>query len=293
MIPEPNIFYLEFGLFNNIPFEEGEKINAFNVLYYKGTIDAHCPKCEKETVLESIDNYPMVSYDQFGNLKNPYVPAQTGKHLKTSYYGKQKFVLKEFKCTRCSAIHQFHFEVTTLDTNPNTFQIKKVGQCFSIADYQNHDVKKYRKVLGKEMYNEFSKSVGLFSHGVGIGSFVYLRRIIEIFVIQDAYDKESKKDEFNDEVYQKSRIKEKIDLLKNSIPEFLVSNKSLYGILSKGIHELSEKECLEIFPVLKTSIEYILDEIKAKKELEEKKHKLSEQIGKISTSLNNRIEKNE
>ena len=285
MIPEPNIFYLEFGLFNYVPFEEGEKINAFYVLYYKGTIDAHCPKCEKETVLESIDNYPMVSYDHLGNARTSNVPALTGSHLKTSYYGKQKFVLKEFKCTRCSAIHQFHFEVNTLDTSPKTFQIKKVGQCFSIADYQNHDIKKYRKVLGKEMYNEFSKAVGLFSHGVGIGSFVYLRRIIEIFVIQEAYDNESKKDGFNDEFYQKSRIKEKIDLLKDSIPEFLVSNKSLYGILSKGIHELSEKECLEIFPVLKTSIEYILDEIKAKRELEEKKLKLSDQINKINSQL--------
>lgn len=74
-------------------------------------------------------------------------------------------------------------------------------------------------------------------------------------------------------------------LLKNSIPEFPVNNKTLYSILSKGIHELSEEECLDIFPVLKTAIEYILDEIKAKKELEEKKRILSEQIGKINSNI--------
>ena len=80
-------------------------------------------------------------------------------------------------------------------------------------------------------------------------------------------------------------IKEKIDLLKESIPDFLVSNKALYSILSKGIHELSEQECLELFPVMKTSIEYILDEIKARRELEEKKKKLSEQINKVNEQL--------
>lgn len=291
MIPEPNIFYLEFGLFNNIEFEEKDKNRVFNVLFYKGTVDAHCPNCEKDSVLESIDNFPVVSYDHLGNkFTNKPVPAITGNHLKLSYYGKQKFVLKEFKCTRCAIIHQFHFEVDSNEDNPQKFFIKKVGQCFSIADYQNHDIKKYRKILGKELYNEFSKGVGLFSHGVGIGSFVYLRRIIEKFIIQEAYNKESENLKFDKELYEKSRIKERIDLLKNALPDFLVTNKSLYSILSKGIHELGEQECLEIFPVLKTSLEYILDEVKANQELEEKKKELSMQINVINEKLGKKTE---
>ena len=293
MIPEPNIFYLEFGLFNNIEFGDEDKNRVFNVLFYKGTIDAHCPNCEKDSVLESIDNFPQVNYDQSGNFynnTNRMVPAKSGQHLKLSYYGKQKFVLKEFKCSRCAIIHQFHFEVNSNDDNPPKYYIKKVGQCFSIADYQNHDIKKYRKILGQELYNEFSKGVGLFSHGIGIGSFVYLRRIIEKFIIYEAYKKESEKAEFDKDLYEKSRIKERIDLLKKSLPDFLVTNKSLYSILSKGIHELGEQECLEIFPVLKTSLEYILDEVKAKKELEDKKKKLSEQINKINEQIGKKTE---
>jgi hypothetical protein len=39
-----------------------------------------------------------------------------------------------------------------------------------------------------------------------------------------------------------------------------VTNKSIYSILSKGIHELAEEECLNAFPVIKLSIELILDE---------------------------------
>ena len=41
------------------------------------------------------------------------------------------------------------------------------------------DIKKYAKVLCKDKYREFSKSIGLVDHGVGIVSFVYLRRIFE------------------------------------------------------------------------------------------------------------------
>jgi len=266
MIPEPDIIYLEFGLFNEIEFKEENKNEIFDILFFDGTIDAYCPKCQKDSVLESIENYPRVNYNSSGDYyENNNIAARSASHLEFDYYEKQRFVLKRFRCS-----------------------LKKFGQCFSIADYQNHSIKKYRKVLGKEMYNEFSKGVGLFSHGVGIGSFVYLRRIIEKFVIDETFQKESEKPEFDVEVYEKSRVKEKIELLKNSLPDFLVENKALYGILSKGIHELSEQECLDIFPVMKTSIEYILDEVKAKKELDEKKKKLSEQINKINEQLGNK-----
>ncbi len=40
----------------------------------------------------------------------------------------------------------------------------------------------------------------------------------------------------------------------------------MYSILSKGIHELSEEECLQYFKLMKIGIELILDE-----QLEEKK----------------------
>ncbi len=66
-------------------------------------------------------------------------------------------------------------------------------------------------------------------------------------------------------------MSEKIDLLGTDyLPEIMVNNKEIYGILSKGIHELSEKECIENFPILFNSIEVIL-ETKLMKDLEEKR----------------------
>lgn len=63
---------------------------------------------------------------------------------------------------------------------------------------------------------------------------------------------------------------EKIEILSEFLPDFLVEHKHLYGILSKGVHELSEEECLENFDIVKTGIELILDEVIEKKKKLEK-----------------------
>ncbi|MEZ4843255.1 MAG: hypothetical protein R3A43_03275 [Bacteroidia bacterium] len=78
---------------------------------------------------------------------------------------------------------------------------------------------------------------------------------------------------------------EKIELLKSFLPNFLVKNKVLYGILSKGIHELKEQECLDIFPVVKLGVELILDEKLKQKEQEDKIKQAEQLIGKVATNL--------
>ena len=52
----------------------------------------------------------------------------------------------------------------------------------------------------------------------------------------------------------------KLKLLKGHLPEFMVKNHLAYGILSKGVHELTEDECLKYFKPLKSVIELILNE---------------------------------
>lgn len=78
---------------------------------------------------------------------------------------------------------------------------------------------------------------------------------------------------------------EKISLLKNHLPDFLVENKSLYSILSKGIHELSEQGCLGAFPIVKLGIEMILDEKIREKERKAKEEEARKAIGKLTEEL--------
>ena len=56
-------------------------------------------------------------------------------------------------------------------------------------------------------------------------------------------------------------VDEKIALLSEYLPEFMVKHrKSLYGVISKGIHELSKEENLKNFRIVKDAIDIILKE---------------------------------
>jgi hypothetical protein len=161
--------------------------------------------------------------------------------------------------------------------------VTKIGQYPSLADLNSDEIKKYRRILG-DKYKEFSKAVKLASHGVGIGSFVYLRRIFEN-LIEEAHQEAIKTNSWNEYDYQKSRMDEKIRLLKDYLPEFLVKNQILYSILSKGIHELSEDECLKYFGSIKLGIELILDEKLEKLDREAKIKEAEKSISEIHSEL--------
>lgn len=136
--------------------------------------------------------------------------------------------------------------------------ITKIGQYPSAADLEVIP-KDYSKILDEEKQFEFKRSIGLKSFGVGIGSYVYLRRIIET-LIKNAHDYASKSAQWDEEKYKSEDIKGRIKLLDKHLPKFLIENKKIYSILSKGIHELNETECIKYYDVLKNCIEMILDE---------------------------------
>ena len=80
---------------------------------------------------------------------------------------------------------------------------------------------------------------------------------------------------------------EKIKSLNGYLPSFIVESNSIYGVLSKGIHELTEEECLDYFDCMRQSIELILDE---RLEQLEKKKKIDE-VKKTLNSITSQIKK--
>jgi hypothetical protein len=114
-----------------------------------------------------------------------------------------------------------------------------------------------------------------------------LRRIFEN-LIEEAHEKtvvENK--EFSNDEYIKAKMDEKIKMVKDYLPEFLVENRSLYSILSKGIHDLTEDECLQYFETVKIGIEQILDEKIIQKEKELKAEKARKAIQNAHGNLTN------
>jgi len=63
-----------------------------------------------------------------------------------------------------------------------------------------------------------------------------------------------------EEDYKKARWPERIKLLSSLLPDYLVEHSAVYGVLSKGVHELTEEECTEYFDVIHTTIEIICEE---------------------------------
>jgi hypothetical protein len=78
---------------------------------------------------------------------------------------------------------------------------------------------------------------------------------------------------------------ERVKMLKGYVPEYLVENANVYGVLSKGVHELSESECADHFEVMHTSIEIICEEKLVDLERKEKSAAGAKALQKVMQSL--------
>lgn len=264
-LESPKVFHLEMPLYRSYDLLMGSvKEKIYELITFSGTIDAYCIWCKKESVFRSSPTSRWVLSQWLSQIENDlqefgWYCAHNNDHHYRSYY----FTAK----------------------GSNVFQ--KVGQFPSVADFQIPQAGKYRKILGEDQYKEFTRGIGVAAHGVGIGSFVYLRRVFEN-LIEEAHQKaKPEAKSFSDEAYIRARMDDKIKMVKDHLPDFLVENRSLYAILSTGIHDLTEEECLQYFETVKIGIEQILDEKIIQKEKAEKAQKAREAIQKVHGNLTN------
>lgn len=229
-------------------------------------LDCYCIECNERSTFQRIEMYR----------------PQVGQCIGTNHYEEiYELRLFRFKCSR-NEKHIIQFILFTDNQNVSY----KIGQFPSMADLAIAEIQKYHNVLGKEKFREFSRAVGLLSHGVGIGAFVYLRRIFE-GLVEEAHIEAMKDESWDEENYTRPHIgmNDKIKMLKKYLPDFLVENTKIYAILSKGIHELNEDECKDYFGVIKAGIELILDQKIELKERKEKEQKARTEIQKVHQKL--------
>ena len=279
-------FLFDFPLYQEVAKDEGcleiiDFITKDN--FYEHNVDGYNPieKCDSTFLLYCGINTAIVSS-----------PGAVGSSLFTQYVSNKN---KEFsifevvlKCKRYRTFLHFLVHIKYEEDGNENRQIKsisKVGQYPSVADFHIGKVHKYDKVLPKERMREFTKAIGLAANGVGIGSFVYLRRIFEHLVFEALEVAKKDKPEFDETVFISSRMNERIQMLSGYLPDFLVENHTIYGILSKGIHELSEDVCNKHFSILRESIEMILDEKLEAYQKEQKKKSIKQALSKIAGDI--------
>lgn len=244
--------YLETPLYTAVHVDSFEDLLNLINYYYVEPFDGYNPILKQETTFTVMSESWMQRF-----------AGDTNEYLK---------VRLQCKRSDLAFVYLFHWD-------GEKGILTKVGQDPSLAEFHTSKAKQYDKIFEKSYLKEYTKAIGLAAHGVGIGSFVYLRRVFEK-LIYEAADVKFKIDETGKSDFIKMRMNDKISFLSDFLPNFLVENRELYGILSVGIHELDEKTCLNHFEVVKVGIEFILDE---KLENHQREKKMQEAVLKIKS----------
>lgn len=263
--------YLKIGLYEDILHDDFSKVMEY--LGAELTFDSYCCECQKDGTFKSRETDEYRRY----RLMETALLGKPANSKEDSIQDTFQYIARIFSCAR-NENHRLIFMFKT-----DNEKVIKIGQHPSIADLQKADLRKYRPVLSKD-YLEFATAIKIQSNGVGIGSFVYLRRIVER-LIEEAHIKKSTETDWDEDTYKRAKVGGKIDMLKGTLDEDAHEIlKPLYGILSKGIHELDEEECLKYFGDFKIAIEFILDGKLAQHEREQKKKRVTSAVHSIASS---------
>ncbi len=209
------------------------------------SIEQYCENCGKLRTFKSVRN-------QFSEILSEYHARSIGyagyKFEDLVNNDERCFVL-DFQCQHdCSEHHYFAIKIHNLT-------IQKIGQYPSFAKEEVlQNLRKYKNIIS-EYYPELTKALSLYSQNMGIASFVYFRRIFEHLVNKKySHYGYSKQIKFIDKL---KAVEKKEKIVPDDIKEV---KEQIYAVLSKGIHEYDEKECIELFPAVQFIIERILDE---------------------------------
>ena len=262
-IKNPNKFL---NLIQDFPLYKRETITTSDLSSFCVTerfiIEQYCEKCGTN---RSFCTRPRTFCSEIiaELVKMTPTPGTIEHTKKTSELGLEKdcFVILPFECQHfCGERHS-----VTVRVSSEGF-MEKIGQFPSFSKLQvEENLRRYRNIISK-YYPELTKSVSLYSQGYGIASFVYLRRILE-HLIDEKYNclsnaKNTAK--FVDKLNEVEKVEE-------IIPQDMVSIKGqIYSILSKGVHEYDEDECLSLYESVKFVIEDILDKQIANRERKKK-----------------------
>ena len=260
--PSPLEFLLKEPLYRPHIVEDKSCWLALDTLYFDQTYDSYCIACKRDSTFRGESETRPATL-----IRDPQADSMRKRNRLPEFFPRIPTGTYSVggRCTRHQHLQFFiflieaHMEKTADEQFTRIVTLQKIGQFPSSADLTLPRVKHYAAVLGKELRGDLTRAIGLAAHDVGIGAYAYLRRVFEA-LIEQAHVEAAKESSWDDSTYQQSRMADKVKMLRTLLPEFLVQNPGMYSLLSKGIHELSEQDCLDSFPALLAGIELILDE---------------------------------
>lgn len=226
---------------------------------------AYCVQCETMSVFEAeSQNIVQITAPVVGHYEIPKDDIR--------FYGDIDFG-KRLHCAMCGMFMTVYFKV--IDN-----KIVKVGSYPSIADLDRGRLFSECNIPKSRIPKELAAAIGLKAHGVYIGAYAYLRRVFET-LIEEARKKAEQAGTLV-ENFKNLHVKEKIKALSDYLPEYMVENRKAYGILSKGIHELSEEDCKAGYDILYNLIVMILEDQEERRKKELRKKDISNAINTLN-----------
>lgn len=178
-------------------------------------------------------------------------------------YGQGNILIQEYEC--CVNNRHKKYDIYYLSSS----KIIKIGQYPSEYDTRSNEyLDKLKVVCGRKDAKEIAKFVDkaliMESSGLGIPALVYMRRSFERLIAIS----EDKNNLENTGTTMAERIKNN-----PLLPELIKDNVRLYNIISEGIHNETEEECMELFKLIKSGFTILLrktyEHVQEQKELDE------------------------
>lgn len=223
-----------------------------------------CSKCDLKTThsfssdLSNLKQSPISPKPMPTGLTIPYPKAMFSTY--TLVYG----------CEQCRKSY-YYFQVSFEDGH-----VLKTGQYPSAMTDIDGAVK---KKLGENLASLYQKGKICESHGLGIASMSYYRRVVEekVFdILNEAKDfaptgEEKKFEDFIENIKKEHSFEKKADFIKNSLPKIIVPDgenllKLLFGVISKGLHSKSDDECLAMAKDVSSLLEAVIHALNSQAE---------------------------
>ena len=259
-------FYFNTGLYETVSEEEIDED------FLIGDVEGYNFIAKTETTFS-------ITIINFNNSYYSYDPCENSQN-----YFESKYILVELKCKRYGDIYNYFIKKIKDEKDENLFY-RKVGQSPSLADIGSVEVNKlYKKYVDGNHLHFYEKAVGLFSHGIGAGSLIYLRKIFEETIERKFIDNISAEESAVSN-FKNKKMEDKIKCIKKYLPNKIDSFRSVYSLMSAGVHTLGEDKCNNIFPLIRVVIKLIWQQEKDMAIEKESNKMVNDEINKYTQEL--------
>ena len=180
----------------------------------------------------------------------------------------------KFSCVSCGESRQEYLVEHIVDER--TVRMQKCGEL--PRRLLNRD--RYLQKFLKSDLDNYEKAVACIANEYGVGGFAYFRRVVEsninrlLDLLQDDASSSSVGEAVLDaiaDLRNESPMSEKIKIANKALPPHLKPDGlnplgRLYQVLSEGVHDLSDIECLNRAKTISQCLTYLVSELASRKE---------------------------